>query len=713
MKRKLLSLVALIGLGGSVAAWGYAQDGTSQPSSPAGSRYAEPQRFQPPASGSLTGQLQSANQAVVADHGGSDSANGTIQQTAGLDWLLQRGSRKPSSAQGEQAEAMPQPTSSPAAASQPKPLTAQPAPAASSRGPAPVAVDFNAAKSYGQSSRPSSTANGTTTTQFRPIQARQLDPPAEPRVASRPLPSSEPAPQPEAEPAQLAAPQPVEPQPMAQPAAAKPAVEFNAPSLSDQAAPSSSTAEAGPIMTVVSPQLGLAVIGPQAVVLGRETEYVVHLENGGSTSARSIQVSIALPTWVSLTGLEANTGVARAGEQAAGTLVWTINDLAAETATQLTLQLAATEARPVTLDVAYTAAPTTVAASIAVQQPKLEVALNGPSEIPYGEARTFTLSINNPGTGDAENVVLQLQPLSRSMEAGVTRDLGTLKAGQRKAIEIELTAEEAGMLAVQAAVSAAGGLRAETKLNVQVRRAELAIEVAGPPQKFAGAEAIYQMKISNKGDAIANDVLLAAVLPEGAEVLDATEGSSQEAGNLGWNVGSLAPGDARIYQVICSLTKSGENVVEVRAKSGTDMAAGKAIRTMVEAIADLKLLVNDPKGPIAVGKEANYEIRIINRGSKAAENVLVKGYFSEGIEPESVDGALGKLEVGQAIFDPIARIEAGEEMVLKIKARATAGGNHIFRAVVECEKPETRLVSEETTRYFDTTANAFGDSMQR
>ena len=61
----------------------------------------------------------------------------------------------------------------------------------------------------------------------------------------------------------------------------------------------------------------------------------------------------------------------------------------------------------------------------------------------------------------------------------------------------------------------------------------------------------------------------------------------------------------------------------------------------------------------------------------------------------------------------IARIEAGEELVLKIKARASAGGNHIFRAVVECEKPETRLVTEETTRYFETTANAFGDTLQR
>jgi hypothetical protein len=432
-----------------------------------------------------------------------------------------------------------------------------------------------------------------------------------------------------------------------------------------------------------------------------------------SSTARNIEVSIALPHWVKLLATDANTGVARVDEQTAGNLRWSINELTVDDATQLTLQVAATEARPIALDVSYQVAPTSATASIAVQEPKLEIALNGPSEIPFGEARQFTLSISNPGSGDAENVVLQIQPLSRNLEAGVTKQLGTLKAGERKAIEIELTAEEAGQLAVQAAVSATGGLQAETRLNVHVRQAQLTLEVAGPPQKFAGAEAVFQMKVSNTGDATANDVLLAAVLPDGAEVLDVTQGATEEAGNVGWKVGSLAPGDARIYRVICSLTKPGQNEVNVQARSGTGMASGKTIRTMVEAIADLKLLVNDPKGPIAVGKPAYYEIRIINRGSKAAENVSVKGYFSEGIEPESVDGALGKLEVGQAVFEPISRIEAGEEIVLKINARATAGGNHIFRAVVECEKPETRLVSEETTRYFETTANAFGDNMQR
>ena len=45
--------------------------------------------------------------------------------------------------------------------------------------------------------------------------------------------------------------------------------------------------------------------------------------------------------------------------------------------------------------------------------------------------------------------------------------------------------------------------------------------------------------------------------------------------------------------------------------------------TTVEAIADLKLMVNDPQGPLPVGKEVVYEIVITNRGTREANNIDV------------------------------------------------------------------------------------------
>jgi hypothetical protein len=140
--------------------------------------------------------------------------------------------------------------------------------------------------------------------------------------------------------------------------------------------------------------------------------------------------------------------------------------------------------------------------------------------------------------------------------------------------------------------------------------------------------------------------------------------------------------------------------------SGAGVAANAQAITKVEALADLKLVVNDPAGPFATGGEVNYEVQVMNRGTNVAKQLKVVVHFSEGIEPTSVEGAQAKLVPGQVICEPLAQLEAGEKIAFKVKARGESAGNHLFRVEVFCTEPETRLVSEGTTRFFvDNTGN--------
>src|SRR5690606_30814617 len=108
----------------------------------------------------------------------------------------------------------------------------------------------------------------------------------------------------------------------------------------------------------------------------------------------------------------------------------------------------------------------------------------------------------------------------------------------------------------------------------------------------------------------------------------------------------------------------------------------------------------DPPGAVPVGKEVIYEVRVLNRGTKAASNVEITAFFSEGVEPTAIEGMQGSIAPGQVTAAPAASLAPGAELVLKIKAKADRPGNHIFRAVVQCTNPETRLAAEETTRFF-------------
>jgi hypothetical protein len=65
-----------------------------------------------------------------------------------------------------------------------------------------------------------------------------------------------------------------------------------------------------------------------------------------------------------------------------------------------------------------------------------------------------------------------------------------------------------------------------------------------------------------------------------------------------------------------------------------------------------------------------------------------------------VEGARAEIVPGQVLFQPVARIDPGQQVTLRVKARAEKGGNHVFRAEVKCGDPETRLVTEDSTRFF-------------
>jgi uncharacterized repeat protein (TIGR01451 family) len=320
----------------------------------------------------------------------------------------------------------------------------------------------------------------------------------------------------------------------------------------------------------------------------------------------------------------------------------------------------------------------------------------------FGQTKIYKLTISNPGNGNAENVAVGLAPIGRSGEATGTHKLGTLEAGESKTVDIELTARQAGAILIKAHAFADGGLRAEAAEQVLVRRASLQVEVEAPRVKYAGTGGTYRVKVENAGDAAAENVQVSAVLPPQAKFTSASGGGKHDAreGRVSWSVGSLAPGAERVFEMDAELHSAGDNRMQFTAAADGDLSAAATSTTRVEAIADLKLEVRDPQGPIAVGDEASYEVRIHNRGTKAAEGVDLAIFFSEGLEAVSADGGPHDIGPGQVIFQPIAALAPNDTAVIHVRARAEAAGNHVFRAEVVCESLDTKLATEEATHFY-------------
>src|SRR4029077_5249733 len=133
-------------------------------------------------------------------------------------------------------------------------------------------------------------------------------------------------------------------------------------------------------------------------------------------------------------------------------------------------------------------------------EPKLTLSLAGPDEVVYGQSKLYRLTIANPGTGDAENVIIKLDAIGNSTAGPSKHPTGTIHAGDSKVVELERTARQMGAVSIHATAMAEPGLKAEAAQDVVVRRAAVALAVDGAKCKYAGTAGSYTIRVSNAGN---------------------------------------------------------------------------------------------------------------------------------------------------------------------------------------------------------------------
>jgi len=456
------------------------------------------------------------------------------------------------------------------------------------------------------------------------------------------------------------------------------------------------------------PVISVQTTGPRSITVGRESSYQLLVRNSGQAEAEELVVLVDLPAWAEVVGAEASTGATRLGTSGdlSQPFRWEVGSLPAGGEERLVLRIVPRESRPFDLAVRWDYRSAASQAAIEVREPKLALKLDGPREVLYGKTALYRLEIANPGTGDAENVLIRLMPLSPGESQPVEHRLGSLPAGEKRTVEVELMARQTGQLSLQVQAEAEGGVKAEASAQVLVRRPALAVEVVGPKVQYVGATANYRIQLGNPGTAAAEDVQLLLELPPGVQYVSGIEAQRLEdaAGKLAWSLGTLRAGEQRSFEIQCRLDMPGPARIGVIAAAQDDLSAAAETTTSVEAMADLVLEVRDPAGPVPVGREAVYELRVRNRGTEKAEHVEVRAYFSRGVEPVRAEGGLHQISTGQVVFRPIPTIAPGAELLLRVYARAETPGNHVVRAEVHCQRPATRLASEEATYFYQQTA---------
>src|SRR5262249_40582295 len=226
----------------------------------------------------------------------------------------------------------------------------------------------------------------------------------------------------------------------------------------------------------LAPSGALSKTGPGARAVGQEVPYTITVTNTGKVETQAVTVRDAVPE--GLQYVRAEPPAVPEGNQ----LAWTLGALAPGQAHNVQVVFRSTRVGAVT----NTAVATTGdglraenSATTQVTQPQLNVSKTGPAAGVVGVPITYQITVTNPGSGPATNVVLsdEFDPgLEHESRANpVELKIGTVGPNETKTIPLTLTPRQLGPLVNRVTATADGGLRAQAQHSVNVQQARLSV----------------------------------------------------------------------------------------------------------------------------------------------------------------------------------------------------------------------------------------------
>ena len=338
-------------------------------------------------------------------------------------------------------------------------------------------------------------------------------------------------------------------------------------------------------------------------------------------------------------------------------------------------------------------------------RPKVSVTVACPESANVGDEVPFQILVSNAGTGVAEKLTLHVE-----LSKGVTHPQGSplaaelprLAPGESRTVTLKAMAAAPGTATCSLVVSAEGMAEVTQKGSVLVQQPKLALIVKGPAKALVRAEPTFTLELTNPGTSATGPVQAAAAFPEGLEFVSASEGGNYEPGTrtVTWNLQAVPVGGKREVTVKLRAGSAGNLAVRAVAQSGRLDARGESV-VAVEGVPALSFEVVNLENPIEVGKEATYEIRLVNTGSCPMSNVRLSAVLTDGLTLTAVSPGAAYKAAGQTLtFDPVARLAVKADLVIRIKAKGTTAGDLRCKVQLACDQLKSPVVKEECTSFY-------------
>jgi uncharacterized repeat protein (TIGR01451 family) len=448
------------------------------------------------------------------------------------------------------------------------------------------------------------------------------------------------------------------------------------------------------------PSIALEKISPSEIQVGKPATFELYVRNVGKVAASNVVVTDHVPAGTQL--IDVRPQPQQGGD---GSLVWSLGTMQPGDETQITLQVMPQTEGEIGSTAHVTFAAAATSRSICTR-PQLAVEHTAPPKVLIGEGLTVGITVSNPGTGPATGIIIEEdvpEGLSHVAGSQLEYEVGVLRPGESKRLELSLRAERAGVVQNMIRVRGDASLAAKHAVQIEVVAPQLQVAIEGPKVRFLERQATHTLQLHNPGTAAARDVELIAFLPRGIKFVSAdSQGQydpSQHA--VFWSLAELPPGGKGAAKLTTLPIEPGDQPLRIEGHAALGISAKDEQTVRVEQAAELVHTVKDLDEVIEVGSETTYEIHVLNKGTKAATNVRIAALMPTGMSAMSGEGPTrAGGDATQVVFEPLARLNPREEIIYKVLVQARQPGDHIVRVQLSSDEWPTPVTREESTRVY-------------
>jgi uncharacterized repeat protein (TIGR01451 family) len=447
------------------------------------------------------------------------------------------------------------------------------------------------------------------------------------------------------------------------------------------------------------PALEIQKFAPAEIQVGKPAKFVLQIRNVGSQAAEGVVVRDEVPQGTRL--ISASPDAQNDGH----TLLWELGRLSTGEDRTVEVQLMPTAEGEIG-SVATVSCSAQASVKTRCTMPQLAIRMTAPSEVMIGQEQRVKIELRNPGSGDATGVMLfENVPQNVRHAAGPTLEfeVGTLRAGETRELELVLFAEKAGKTVNVLSARADGNLQVQQQVEFEVIAPELTVDVSGPERRYLERPATYEVSVENPGTAPAHDVQIITKLPKGLRFVRANNMGEYDAAThaVYWSLAELPEGERGTVELVAMPVETGAQTLEVESRTGEGLSDQAERQIVVDGLAAILFELHDLEDPIEVGGETGYEIRVANQGTKAAANVQVTVNLPTGMQLVSAEGETQHTaQHGTVAFDPISELAPKADTLYRVRVKGMQAGDQRVTVEVNTDDVAQPIRREESTRVF-------------